>query len=70
MAAISVPIWQNLDNFFFNLEICQEFGDILLHAYDFLEDHFPNLVSYFITYGDMSSWLSTTRPQKQVSIFK
>ena len=42
MAAISVPIWQNFDNFFFNFKICQEFGDLLLHAYDFLEVYFPN----------------------------
>ena len=58
----SVQIYAKVWNFFFNLKICQEFDDILLHTQAFLTVNFMNQKRYFMAFGCRCSMQATTNP--------
>ena len=58
----SVQIYAKVGNFFFNLKICQEFDDILLHTQTFLTVDFMNQKRYFMAFGCRCSMQATTNP--------
>ena len=64
-----VQIYAKVRNFFFNLKICQEFDDILLHTQAFLTVNFLNLKRYFMAFGCKCSVQAATKPQSQVIFF-
>ena len=63
-------MYEKIGNFFFNLKICHEFDDILLHSYDILKVDFLNYKSYTIGFGRTVASLPTMKLQSHVSFLQ